>query len=40
MKKIKLRDNLKGFYNSWAEEFTHDEQFDFIVQTKNSHVGV
>lgn len=40
LKKLKLRDNLHGYFSSWADEFTHDEQFDYVVQTKNSHAGV
>ena len=40
VKKLKLRDNLHGQYTRWAEEFTHDEQFDYIVQTNTSHTGI
>ena len=36
LKKLELRDNLKGYYTKWHEEFTHDEQFDHIVESIQS----
>lgn len=30
LKKLELRDNLKGTYVKWSDEFTHDEQFDHV----------
>lgn len=40
LKKLRLRDNLHGEYTTWAEEFKNDEQFDYVIETKESHVGV
>ena len=39
LKKLQLRDNLKGTYTTWAEEYTHDEQFDYVIHTDDSKKG-
>jgi hypothetical protein len=40
LKKLRLRDNVHGGYVKWTDEFTHDEQFDYVFESKNSNTGV
>lgn len=40
LKKLERVNDLHGKYTKWTEEFTHDEQFDFVFETKDTHSGM
>lgn len=40
LKTIKLKNDVKGKYTKWAEEFSHDEQFDHVFHTKETRTGL
>lgn len=41
LKKIELMDDVKTSDVKWNEEFTHNEQFDYVLQTvHNSSTGL
>jgi hypothetical protein len=39
IKVLSIRDDLHAQNTAWTDEFTHDEQFDFVYETRNSHSG-
>lgn len=39
LKKLELENDLHGAYTKWTEEFTHDEQFDYIIHSNDSSQG-